>query len=480
MFQQKIRIIISIFYLLILISGCVKTKKDVQSTNASAKLDLYALTGVNIIPMTSGNEIITGATVVIRNHKIESINQPVPDSAQIIDGKGKWLIPGLIDMHVHGFADINFGESYPTQGATFFVNDQDAMLLYVVNGITTIFDLNARVENFAQRNEIAEGNVIGPRMALAALINGGEGDGRIANTPEDGRQSVRMAKAEGYDFIKVYSQLNKETFLAIAEEAVKQGMKVVGHIPNDFSDSIEKALVPNFGMVAHAEEFAKQSNNFSNKDIQLFVQLAKRSGTWLTPTLITIERITDQAESLDSIKKLKGFSYIHPLMQDKWLHSNNYNKGADNKRIAHLKDLINFNNQLVKAFQDAGIPLVAGTDAGCSGVIWGFALHDELELLVKAGLSPEEALISATRLPSQWLGIEDKIGTIEVGKFADLILLDANPLEDIKNTQKIRGAFFNGRWISREVMDEMLSDLETRNAQNIGKFEWKKRKMLDN
>lgn len=163
-------------------------------------------------------------------------------------------------------------------------------------------------------------------------------------------------------------------------------------------------------------------------------------------------------------------------MQNKWLTANNYNRGTNPQRIKHLEELVDFNNRLVKAFHEAGIPVVAGTDAGSSGVIWGYSLHDELRLLVKAGFTPEEALVSATRLPATWLGIEAQTGTVEVGKYADLVLLDANPLDDIQNTRKIAGVFFNGRWVDREKIDAMLSGLAAWNAANKDKFDWKKRK----
>ena len=425
--------------------------------------------------MTTENKIIENATVVIKDKKILSINEPVPQGARIIDGKGKWLMPGLIDMHVHNLADINFSAGYPTKAATIFTDTQDFMLLYIANGVTTAFELSARVEHFGQRNEIAKGKVIGPRIALAILINGGDESGNIANTPEDGRQSVRMAKAQGYEFIKVYSGLNIETFKAIVDEANKQGMKVVGHIPDAFKGRIEEAFVPHFDMVAHAEEYAKQTDSFTEQDARRFAKLAKANGTWLTPTLITMERIAEQARSLDGLRNLPGFKYVHPLIQNRWLTSNNYNTGTNPERIAYFEKLIGFHMLLVKAFKEAGVPIVAGTDAGNPGVVWGFSLHDELELLVKAGLTTEETLASATRLPATWLGIGDKIGTVEVGKYADLLLLDANPLDDISNTRKISGVFVNGKWLRSEKINAMLSDLAKKNTVNKDKYDWKKR-----
>lgn len=457
----------------LLLEGCKSLPTDCSSTKASH--DRYAITHVNVIPMTSGDSILQNVTVLIGNKKIIAFNKPVPKDVKTINGKGKWLIPGLIDMHVHVPTDVNFGSKYPTHGATVFFNTQDIMTPYVATGVTTIFDLNSKAEHFGQRNEIAKGDVIGPRMALAALINGGDGEGRIVNTDFDGRQAVRSAKAEGYEFIKVYSQLNVATFTAIVDEAKKQELKVVGHIPDAFRGRTKDAFVPHFGMVAHAEEFSKQSENFSNPDATYFAQLSKENNTWLMPTLTTIDRIAKQVRSLDNIRTSPYLQYVHPLLQSKWLTANKYNADSNPERIDYFNKMIDFHIRLVKAFKKEGVPIVAGTDAGTSGVIAGFALHDEIELLVEAGLTPKEALSSATRLPSVWLGIDKEVGTIEIGKYADLVLLEANPLADIKNIRKIAGVFINGRWIDKTCIDTMLADLSKRNTASKDKYNWKKR-----
>lgn len=435
----------------------------------------FAIKNVNIIPMTEYGVVIKNATIVIENDKIESINGTIPKEAKIIDGTGKFLMPGLIDMHVHVPTDGGpFGPKLPTQGATVFFDFQDFMTLNNSNGVTTIFDLGSRPEHFAQRNEVGKGAVIGSRMALAAMIDGGEGQGRRANTVEEGRQAVRSAKAEGYEFIKLYSDLNPETFKAIVDEAAKQDLKTVGHIPDSFQGQLQEAFVHNFGMVAHAEELTKHTENYTIEDAERFAKMMKANDTWLCPTLTTIVWIASQVRSLDELKALPTLQYMHPLSQSKWLTANKYNKWSNPETITKFENYVKFNNLLVKACKAAGVPIVAGTDASTSGVVFGFALHDELELLVKAGLTSEEALNSATKLAAKWLGTESIVGTIEPGKKADLLLLEANPLDVITNTKKIAGVFINGNWLDKAKIKADLFDLSKRNTAAKGYWDWKK------
>lgn len=439
----------------------------------SQKQTIYVIKNVNVITMASSNTVLENATVVISNHLIQSINGEIPKNATIINGKGKWLIPGLIDAHVHLPTDGYLGQKLPAQLPDISFNTQDIMTPIIANGVTTVLDLNSTMETFAQKKAIEKGYIVGPRIALAALINGGNGQGRIANTAEEGRLMVRNAKAEGYDFIKVYSKLNIETYNAIVDEAYKQGMKTVGHIPDVFDGKIEDAFVPHFGMVAHAEEFSKKSDSFSLADAQRFAKLSKGNGTWLSPTLTAMVWIAKQTHSIDSIKNLASLKYVHPLLQSKWLTANNYVKNASPENATYFDNMVKFHFQLVKAFKEAGVPLVAGTDAGVSGVVAGFSLHDELELLVKAGLTPQEAINSATLLSAQWLGIDKQIGSVEIGKLADLVLLDKNPLIDINNTRNIAGVFVNGNWLDKTKLNVMLTDLANRNLANKDKFDWK-------
>ncbi|ETN96237.1 amidohydrolase family protein [Zhouia amylolytica] len=464
---------LKIITLLVFVSTNLNAQNKTLLEKDNTAHNRYAIKNVNIIPMTKDNNVIENATIVIEDNKIASINSNVlPKDVKVIDGTGKWLIPGLIDMHVHTLAEGTPFIMYPTKGPLVSMKTQNIMTPYIANGVTTIFELSARPENIGQRNEIIRGGVIGPRIALAKVI-GGKKSNLTASNPSDGRNAVRLAKEESYEFIKAYTWLNEETFKAVVDEAQKQNMKVVGHIPNAFEGKpAQDFFIPHFGLIAHAEELSKQTEDHSFEKAQEFARLAKENGTWLIPNLTNMVSIRKQAESLQNVKSLAGFKYVHPLMQSKWLTSNSYH-GASDKLIAYYKKLIDFHILIVKAFKEAGVPMVAGTDAGISGIVSGFSLHGELKLLVEAGLTNNEALASATRLAAEWLEINDKIGTIEIGKFADIVMLDQNPLDDINNTRKISGVFVNGNWIDKNKLDTMLSDVEKWNNANKENYNWK-------
>lgn len=434
---------------------------------------LYVIKNVNVITMTTHNKVIYNATVVISNNVIQSINGIIPPKCKIIKAKGKWLIPGLIDAHVHLAIDAYFGQKIPTQIPDISFNTQDIMTPFIANGVTTIVDLNSTMETFSQKKEVEKGNVVGPRIALAALINGGKGQSRIANTIEEGKLLVRNAKAEGYDFIKVYSKLNIETYNAIIDESKKLEMKTIGHIPDAFQGKLEQAFVPHFGMIAHAEELSKHAKRYNLDEARSFAKLAKDNGTALSPTLTTMVWIAKQTHSIDSIKISPTLKYVHPLFQSKWLTANNYVNNSNKENIDYFDTVVQFQYQLVKAFKDAGVPIIAGTDAGVSGVVSGFSLQDELEELVKSGLSPEEAISSATITAAKWIGNDNFVGTVEAGKLADLVLLRNNPLINIKNIRDIEGVFVNGTWLNNQTIKYLLSDLVERNIKNKDKFDWK-------
>jgi imidazolonepropionase-like amidohydrolase len=432
---------------------------------------------VTVLPMTPGGGALTDANVIIRGGRIQSIEptggEPPPSDARRVDGRDKWLMPALADCHTHVENDrllrLLLGDPGLPAGT---VDEADILIPYVATGVLQIANLGAMSESVGQRDRVESSRVLGPHIMLAAMIDGEPplwppGFTRVAATPENGRQVVRDIKAEGYDQVKTYSNLTLETFTAIVDEARRQGMKVVGHIPRRATGQTESFLQPGFGMVAHAEEYAFQSTDLSDADVDRFVAAAKQSGTWLTSTLTLDERILEQTRNPETLRTRPEVRFVHPAVLQGWYEKNPYVGRNSPERIAFLERLVAFNRKLVKAFAEAGIPVVAGTDSLVPGVVAGFALHDEMEALAEAGMTNEQVLESATRLCMEWIGATADRGTVEVGKRADLLLLDADPRVDVANARAIAAVLAGHRYLSRDELVGMLEDLAARYASRI-------------
>lgn len=431
-----------------------------------------AIEHVSVISMIADAPVAKDETVIIRDGRIVALgdekSKPTPDM-QVIDGRGKWLLPGFADMHTH-IENVRMARLYlrdPTipLGS---VETEDALLPYVANGVLQVASLGAMSETLAQREEVELGRALGPHIAAAAMIDGDPpslpvGITRVAVTPAEGRQAVRDAAVEGYDLIKVYSKLTLETFLAIVDEAHKNRLRVIGHLPGRGAGITEKLFVPGFGMVAHAEEFAMQTAPPDLAKIPAYAAMAKKNGTWLATTLTLDNRIVEQMSDVASLGKRAEIAYLPAELQGMILHANPYAQHASPGAIEFVKQVVAFNRALVREFAAQGVPLVVATDALNPGVVPGFSLHDELAELVAAGLQPRAVLESATRLPAEWLGVAEDRGTVAVGKRADLLLLDANPLEDVSNSMRIHGVVANGRWIGPAERGRMLEALATPN-----------------
>lgn len=429
-----------------------------------------AIEHVTVIPM-AGPHSIRDATVVIRDGRIATIEpartaEVTPDMHRI-DARGKWLMPGLTDMHVHleNIRMLRLVLKNPEIPAD-AVNNDDVFLPYVANGVLQVLSLQGMSETIGQRVEIEAGRVLGPRIFAAAMIDGQPplwpvGMTRVATTPEEGRQAVRDAAAEDYDAIKVYSRLSFEALDAIVDEARKLKLPVVGHLPGRQSGRVADA-VEGLDMVAHAEEFALYTSEPSFQSIPQYVELMKKNGAWLTATLSLDDRLLEQTSHPETLRTRQELRALHPLWRQVVVEHNPYVALASPERIAALEKTVDFNRELVRASIAAGAPVVAGTDAPVPGIVPGFALHDELEALVRAGMTPYQALEAATRLPCEWLGVLSDRGTVEPGKQADLLLLEADPLEDVANTRAISAVIIRGRYVPGEMLDERVNALMKR------------------
>ena len=263
----------------------------------------------------------------------------------------------------------------------------------------------------------------------------------------------------------MYSKLDLSTFTAIVDEARKLHMPVVGHIPQRDKGLTEKFFQPGFGMVAHAEEFAQQTNVPAEADIPGYVDMAKRNGTWLTGTLSLDERLLEETSHPESLKARPELRFLTPLIYAMVAEHNPYVAQSNANFVGYLSMIVVFNRKLLPAFAAAGIPVLAGTDTPVPGMVPGFALHDELEAMARYGMSNRQVLEGATRLPAEWLGVGEDRGVVAVGKRADILLLDADPLADVANTRKIAAVVVGGRFLSRSELDRQMRALDERYAR---------------
>jgi hypothetical protein len=428
-----------------------------------------ALTHVSIIDVTAG-ELRRDTTVVITGDRISAIGPSatisIPAGAKVIDATGQFLIPGLWDMHVHWYA-------------------RDTFTLFIANGVTDVRQMFGNSDLLRWRDQIAKGSLLGPRMVVASpIIDGPEPiwpNSISVSNEEAGRKAVRRVKQWGADFVKVYALLPRDAYFGIADEAKQQDITFVGHVPfsvspGEASDAGQKSIEHLTGILIECSDKEKELRDKlmkadspeargrvqataletydEKKAAELFARFVKNQ-TWQCPTLTVLRSGAYLGDA--SFRRDARLKYIPRQLQQRWSMRLANQAEGDNSRAkkAFLKQL-----EIVGAMQKGGVSILAGTDTGNPFCFPGFSLHEELALLVIAGLTPVEALRTATVNPAKFFGLEKVLGTIEVGKIADLVLLGANPLQDIRNTQQIKAVVANGRLFDRKALDKLLDDAE--------------------
>ena len=415
--------------------------------------------------------VLRDQTVVTANGKILEIGPAstvtVPVGALRVDARGRYLLPSLCDMHVHLLGDAwNIMLRPEAKIASQDIPFEKFLFPYIANGVTTVQALSATPEEITLRERIDGGDLLGPRLILARMVDGPEKawppplSTWVASATE-AREAVRRAKDEGYDKIKVYSFLNKEAYDAIVSAAKELRMDVIGHVP--MSLSVEYVLDAGQKLIAHSEEVAKHAGGaYSAERIDYFaVRMAER-GVWMIPTLVTTRSILGFFADPDSLFAGPEAAYFrHPMQLGVWsfMTANLYGPIPAETRNRLREDFERFQRPLTRAFHQKGGKIVAGSDALMIGLYPGSALHRELRELVDVGLTPFEALRTSTTNPFEYLGEADRAGTIEVGKRSDLLLLDANPLEDVSAASKIAGVLIRGRWIGRKEIHETMREI---------------------
>jgi imidazolonepropionase-like amidohydrolase len=446
-------------------------------------------------------------TIVITGNRIIEIGKTgkahIPQGSQVIDASDKFLIPGLWDMHVHDACDRQWGKNI-------------YLPLYIANGITGIRDMGGPESGnpdtvFKRREEIKEGKLLGPRIIAAGYMLVGPAKGPkevlIFSNDSESRRAVDFVKQAGADFVKVKELVQRDCYFAIADEARKQGIPLAGHVPTsvdatEVADAGQRSIEHLDGIwfacstegkelreEAREEEMKMFRGKASQSDVfrQFITELKKLTETyskqkadtvfkhlagldvWVCPTLAVGLSLAYCGDS--SFQNGARLKYIPSVVKRGWdpkLNGRTRNMTTDDYSV--LRDNLEKSMKLVKTMKDAGVKLLAGTDTSPNpyaipDLFPGFSLYDELALYVKAGLTPLEALQTATRNPAEFLGLINELGTIEKGKFADLVLLDSNPLQDITNLNKINAVVLNGRLVDKPALQKMLADAETAATQ---------------
>jgi imidazolonepropionase-like amidohydrolase len=439
-------------------------------TVGSAGADQTAFIGVNVIPV-DGERVLEAYSVIVEDGRIVAMGPRAstsPDAdATLIDGTGKYLIPGLADMHIH-LANQEF--------MTALVGKDDAiqpienmLYLYLANGVTTVRVMAGYPELLAIRDAIARGEVLGPRLILTTPMFDGKKPiwpaplSRPIPSPEAARSAVQELKQDGYDMIKVYTLLGRDAYDAVMEEAEKVNLKVVGHVP--IMVGLEHALESGQDEITHVEEYWRFTRDYSDEVVAQFTAMTVKSGVWFSPTITTYR---DQMGDADTVMNRSENRYVDPLILDFWASRTlgaNVSEKAKARREKQAQVLAGFMERLVRSMYSAGVPLLVGTDALNPMAVPGFSIHRELGEFVNVGIPNHEALRAATARPAEFMEETGEWGTVATGRRADLVLLNANPLEDINNTKSIEGVMVRGRWLAGKAIQQRLDRFAKKHAQ---------------
>lgn len=407
----------------------------------AAQAQTLVFTHVVVIDMT-GAPPRTDMTVVVRGKRIVAVGRSskvrVARGARVIDAAGKFLIPGLWDMHTHVGGD-DF--------------DRDAHLrLFVANGVTGIRVMEGAPAHHLWRREIEGGRLLGPRMFIASRSIGFSDLSNIP--PARAREEVRRARREGADFIKVHDNVSRESYTALLDEAGRLGLPVEGHVPV----SVTAAEASNAGQKSIEHFTGLDAAKSDTGKADALAAVLRKNGTWLCPTII----MRSNYASLDDagLSNDARLRYVKPSWKERWLRMTREAAGTPPGEWAKRRELIRTEKALVGRMHRAGVRLLAGTDDGNPYSIPGFSLHDELAMLVEAGLTPTQALRAATYDAAKFFGKLDSLGTVEKGKLADLVLLDADPVADIRNTARIDAVVVNGRYFPKAALQDILAEVE--------------------
>ena len=447
--------------------------------SALAQSGNYAIKNVTVIPMDR-DVTLPGQTVLIENGIITTVapKAKIGKGFKEIDGTGKYLIPGLFDMHAHFFYE---------QGNHVNTCEQELKLM-LANGLTTVRIEGGYPAYLEAREKVKKGEWVGPQLLVVSLPIAGKGDVNnpfefVCTDPVEAVKAVKRFKAEGYDAIKLTLLVKPDVYDAVIKTAQEENMKVTGHVGPLIK--LPRALAAK-QQIEHMDEFidmllpdTSYNHGQSVSDMNLWrpkawatvpyldeskipalVQQVREAGVYVTPTNYFFYSFFATGIDESTAKQREDFQYVPSVLKDyAWKVRTQYLNRMPPEESK--KKYIAIRTKMIVDCWKAGVPLMAGSDSPQWFTVTGFAIHDEIENLVQTGLTPFAALQTATINPATYLGLNKQKGTIEKGKQADLVLLDKNPLEDIKNARAISGVFANGVWYNQSQVNKLLTDAKS-------------------
>jgi len=430
--------------------------------------DRWLIRDVHLITMQDDN-VLRDRDVLIRDGRIEAISESgakAPESVRVIEGKGGYLMPGLAEMHAHvpgSQADEQLRE--------------DILFLYLSNGITLARGMLGEALHLDMRESLASGDLLGPRL----ITSGPSLNGRSVASPEAGKGMVREQAEAGYDFLKIHPGLSRAEFDAIAKTANELGIDFAGHVPE--AVGIERALEAGYASIDHLDRYLRalvSEQTLESTDPGFFdyhlaphvksdriAEIAaktREAGVWNVPTetlmhnvlLLDPERIREDRPE---------FRYLPESMIESWIDRVRQTQTSEDYDRDAAEDYIEVRLALIAALHEAEAGLLLGSDAPQIFNVPGFSIHHEMAILERAGLSPYDILKTGTVNPARFFDKADDWGRIEEGMRAELLLLDANPLEDLDNLRDPRGVMTENHWLDQAAISQRLEAIEERYAR---------------
>jgi len=410
-----------------------------------------AFVNVTVIPMT-GKTSLDNQSVVVKGDRIVAVGPvtevKIPSGTRVIDGTDKYLIPGFAEMHGH----LPGADDPPEY-------TRDVLFLFLANGVTTVRGMQGAPGQLELRERIRNGEITGPTLYLA----GPALSGKTVTTREEAIRMVREQNAAGWDSLKIHEGIPPAAYEAITKTAHSLGMRFGGHVPNDVG--IFTALARGQHTIDHMDNYLDDMDAIyapvTAQQIERAVNATLAAGTAVVPTLALWKIIYNQVDH-DIVLNYPELSYMPQRVLDRWIERlQQMGDGVTIRRKGDSAVRVANRDVLLKAFSDTGVPVLFGTDAPQIFSVPGFSIHREIEAMKNAGMSDYAILHSGTAAVGNYYSDTDFFGKIEEGARADLLLLDSNPLADVRHIRDLAGVMVRGNWLDKKTIDSRLGTIHS-------------------